>query len=121
MRTAQTFSIEREIANGFYGIIEEKGYNKNRVIEQLLSAYIEEHQFKMVECKECNAAYSTKLSECPQCRIGRRKQEKEELLKETEAKREKMAKWVEEGKAQQQEVDILDVEIASLKKELYGV
>ena len=121
MKVTVTISVENDIYGRFLGVCGVEGIDKNRTIEYLMQELIEKKTTKMIVCKKCNASYTSKLSECPQCKIERNQLSKKNELKELQERRKKLAGWKKEGKAKQSEIDIVDVEIEALKKDIKGV
>lgn len=121
MKTSKTFSIEIGLVNNFNKTCAENTLNCNAVISKLIKEFIGEmnlDNIKMKTCGVCEAIYSGNLPECPECKLKKRIEDKQQLLEELKIKKVKMEKWLKEGKAQQNEMDIIDIEIKALEEDL---
>ncbi len=119
MKATASFSIEQGLLIKFTEVVDEKKIDRNAVITTLIKGWVNDNtEVKMVICGKCSANYSGLLTECPQCRLKTLRESKKQQLKELEVRRVKMVKWVAEKKANQSELDIMNVEIEALKKDL---
>ncbi len=118
MKVTMSFSIEAELSGKYEAAIKEKNLKRNDIISNLISNWLKDNEIKMIKCNVCNAMYTNKLEECPQCKLKARQKTKEKKYEELKKRKEKMELWIKEGMAEQHELDILNEELEIAKKEL---
>jgi len=70
MKTSITFSVEMETVSKFISECKKLSKDKNKTIQRLMGNWLDINKAKLLTCSICNANYSDRIQECPQCKIN---------------------------------------------------